>query len=89
MHVGNERSDTYISVLPETLKIVPLHNHYFVESPVGISGARFRMDIDSLRRILPTKTIWLHHEAFEPDFLKAEGFNEAYRLFPVRTSWTL
>jgi DNA-binding CsgD family transcriptional regulator len=78
LHVGSDRSDAYICT-PETRKIVPLHNHYFVKSPSEISGARFRLDLETLKHVLPSKTIWLQHEAFGPNVYRAEGFNETYR----------
>jgi len=78
LHVGSERSDTYICT-PEVRNITELHNHYFVESPPEVSGARFRMDVNILKELLPSKTIWRFHEVFSPDVYRAEGYNEAYR----------
>jgi DNA-binding CsgD family transcriptional regulator len=79
IHVGGERADAYICATPETESIIPLHNRYFVESPPRISGTRFRIDLNTLLNILPTKTIWQQHDAFQTNFHRAEGFNEAYR----------
>jgi DNA-binding CsgD family transcriptional regulator len=79
IHVGGERADAYICATPETESIIPLHNRYFVESPPRVSGTRFRIDLNTLLNILPTKTIWQQHDSFETNFHRAEGFNEAYR----------
>lgn len=74
-----DRSDAYICNTPELQKIVPLHSHYFVDSSPEISGARFKLDLNTLKYVLPSRTIWLQHEAFGPNVYRAEGFNETYR----------
>ena len=79
IHVGGDRADAYICTTPETERMIPLHNRYFVESPPRVSGTRFRIDLNTLLNILPTKTIWHQHDSFETNFHRAEGFNEAYR----------
>ena len=65
IHVGGERSDAYICTTPETEAIIPLQNRYFVESPPEISGAKFRHDLHTLLNVLPTRTIWQQHDAFD------------------------
>jgi len=57
IHTGAEQSDAYIASTPEIAGIISLHNHYIVESPPEVSGARFQPNMSGLRRILPTKTI--------------------------------
>ena len=77
--MGRDRADAHICATPETERIIPLHNRYFVESPPSVSGTRFRIDLNTLLNILPTKTIWQQHDSFVTDFHRAEGFNEVYR----------
>src|SRR5216683_4601301 len=79
IHAGGELSDSYICSTQEVENIVPLHNHYFVESSAEISGARFRPDLDTLLRVMPTRIIWTQPESFLPNLYRAEGYNEAYR----------
>jgi DNA-binding CsgD family transcriptional regulator len=79
LHVGNERSDAYICSTPDMSGIAPLHNHYFIDSPPEISGARFRIDLQTIQGLFPTKTIWQQDEVFRPNVYRAEGFSETYR----------
>jgi len=78
IHVGGKDADAYICT-PEVGKIIPLHHHYFVSSPSELSGAKYRMNLDTIVHLLPTKTIWLQEDFFTPNLYRAEGFNEAYR----------
>jgi DNA-binding CsgD family transcriptional regulator len=78
-HVGNERSDAYICSTPDMSGIAPPHNHYFIDSPPEVSGARFRIDLQTIQGLFTTKTIWQQDEVFRPNVYRAEGFNETYR----------
>jgi DNA-binding CsgD family transcriptional regulator len=63
----------------EARAAVPIHTPYFVESGPEISGARFRIDSHAMLHILPTKTVWRHHEVWLPEFHRGEGYNAVQR----------
>ena len=51
----------------------------FAQSPPEISGSRIRFDVDTLRRVLPSKSVWLQEEVAQPNFYRTEGFNAVFR----------
>jgi DNA-binding CsgD family transcriptional regulator len=79
IQVGTDHSNAYIFSTTDVEKILPAHNHYFVECSPAISGARFKINLDTLKSVLPTRTIWVQEQAFLPSMMRAGGFNEAYR----------
>jgi hypothetical protein len=79
IHIGALNSNSFIFTTSDVEGILPAHDHYFVRSPPAISGARFKIDLPTLKRVLPLRTIWFHEQVFTETMYKAEGFNEAYR----------
>jgi DNA-binding CsgD family transcriptional regulator len=79
IHVGTLNSNSYIFTTSDVEEILPAHDHYFVRSPPSISGARFKIDLSTLKYVLPLQTIWFHEQVFTEAMNRAEGFNEAYR----------
>jgi DNA-binding CsgD family transcriptional regulator len=77
MHVGRESALSYIFT-PEVAKIFELHHHYFVVSPPEVSGAKYRINLETIIYQMPARTIWYHEEFFRPDVYRAEGFNQTY-----------
>jgi DNA-binding CsgD family transcriptional regulator len=74
-----DRSDTYICNTPELQKIVPVHSHFYVESPPALSGTRFRIDTATMRGLSQSKIIWPLDEIALPNFYRSEGFNNVFR----------
>jgi DNA-binding CsgD family transcriptional regulator len=74
-----DRSDAYICNTPELQKIVPLHSHFYVESPPTLSGTRFRIDTATMRQLSRSKIIWPLDEIALPNFYRSEGFNNVFR----------
>jgi DNA-binding CsgD family transcriptional regulator len=74
-----DRSDAYICNTPELQKIVPLHSHFYVESPPTLSGTRFRIDTATMRQLSQSKVIWPLDEIALPNFYRSEGFNNVFR----------
>jgi DNA-binding CsgD family transcriptional regulator len=78
-HAGSAISDAYICSTPEVQEIVPLHSHYYVNSPAALSGARFRIDTPTMRKLAQSKIIWPLEEIALPNFYRSEGFNAVFR----------
>jgi DNA-binding CsgD family transcriptional regulator len=76
---GPDRVEAYFGSTPETEAAVPLHTRFLVESPPEVSGAHFRMTPSAMRQIMPSRTIWQHHDIWRPGFHRAEGYNEVHR----------
>ncbi|HUN58415.1 MAG TPA: helix-turn-helix transcriptional regulator [Candidatus Binataceae bacterium] len=78
-YTGSDRSDAYICDTPEVNQKVPLHERYFVDAPPAVSGARFRLDVATMRQLFKTKIIWVHEEIMQPNSHRFEGFNAVTR----------
>jgi DNA-binding CsgD family transcriptional regulator len=76
--IGVDGTHAFIGSTPELLAAIPPFQHYFVEKPEN-SGAKFAQDASTLSRVLPSKAVWMHDEIAQPDYLHAEGYNEAMR----------